>query len=198
MTADALYAVPGMSLPTKTAADINAAHRLAQQTGRAAVAQAAECGRMLLAVKADLPHGHFLSWVAAHCEFSYATAKIYARAARHVEKGNALPFSLRSLIASEKLATPKPAWPPCAGMTAIRVPAHDADGPTVFVQESSRHPGCFDLAAVWMDSGACESLKRPVRADGVALFVAQWVVGVGTWHQAKDSGLAFVFGGRQP
>lgn len=53
-----------VAAPHKKAADeINRQHRLARETASQAVDHALACGELLAQVKAELPHGSFLSWV---------------------------------------------------------------------------------------------------------------------------------------
>jgi len=43
---------------------------------------------MLLAQKAQMKHGEWKPWVAAHCEFTYDTARIYMRMAEQKADGS--------------------------------------------------------------------------------------------------------------
>lgn len=85
-----------------TAKDINEAHRLAKSCAETAVQHAIECGRLLEEKKAEVGHGNFMPWVQKHCDFSYASAAVYLRAAKQSSRG--LEFSSLNQL----LAPPKP------------------------------------------------------------------------------------------
>ncbi|MGX0975210.1 hypothetical protein ACSSVY_000912 [Roseovarius sp. MBR-51] len=56
---------------------INDRHREVMRLGRTAKDIAAEIGDMLMAVKAEKPHGEFMPWVAANCAFTDRHARRY-------------------------------------------------------------------------------------------------------------------------
>ncbi len=57
----------------------NAAHRACEQAVRSALIHAKDCGETLVEAKRQVGHGHFLAWLAKHCEFSARQAERYAR-----------------------------------------------------------------------------------------------------------------------
>lgn len=99
------------NLPAVTATDVNEAHRLARSTAENAVQYAVQCGRLLVAKKAEMKHGEFQPWIERHCDFAYSTASRYMKAAQN---STAVEISTLSRLfpsgrASEgpKLDTPK-------------------------------------------------------------------------------------------
>jgi len=62
------------------ASDINQAHQQAIAHADKAVDYARQAGDLLLKVKADLPHGEFLPWLAANCIVSDRQARRYMAA----------------------------------------------------------------------------------------------------------------------
>lgn len=61
---------------------INEAHRSACRDAVAAMNHAIECGRLLAEAKQGVPHGQWLPWIAANCEFSERQARRYIQAAK--------------------------------------------------------------------------------------------------------------------
>ena len=97
--------VTNMTSPAAVA--INAEHRLARVSAESAIQHAIRAGRLLMEQKVSLRHGEFLDWVSANCEFKYATANRYIRAAR--EKSHAVELSaLRHLFPSGRLSAREP------------------------------------------------------------------------------------------
>jgi len=102
-------AMPLVRTDLSSAADqINKVHLLARSCAETAVEYAIECGRMLLAVKRELPHGQFQSWIEEHCSFGYSTAHLYITAAKRNAKGIAFN-SLRGFFPSSRAPTKQPA-----------------------------------------------------------------------------------------
>lgn len=71
-----------LTATARSAVSVNDKHREVQRLGRTAKEIAAEIGEELIAVKQNLAHGRFKSWVAANCSFSYAAANKYMKVAR--------------------------------------------------------------------------------------------------------------------
>ncbi len=72
-----------MSMDIQTyAADINHHHQQAQQHAAKAIDHAIEAGKLLLKVKAELPHGQFLAWLEANIAVSARQARRYMQAAQ--------------------------------------------------------------------------------------------------------------------
>lgn len=67
---------------TAAALDIRRLHHEAQAHASRAVDLANQAGRILLAVKASLPHGEFLPWLKAHCQVTARQAQRYMGAAQ--------------------------------------------------------------------------------------------------------------------
>jgi hypothetical protein len=66
--------------------EINEAHRECEQAAQSAVTHAVRCGELLLQGKSAIPHGEWLPWLAANCECSDRTARLYMRIARELPK----------------------------------------------------------------------------------------------------------------
>lgn len=64
------------------AAEINAEHDAAWRKTGEVYEHARRAGELLLQKKAELGHGRFLTWLAAHCKFSERQAQRYMRRAR--------------------------------------------------------------------------------------------------------------------
>ena len=59
------------------AARINAEHEEVKKALRNAADHAMKTGKLLLQMKATIPHGGWLEWVGANCRFSDRTAQVY-------------------------------------------------------------------------------------------------------------------------
>ncbi|MBI4693428.1 MAG: DUF3102 domain-containing protein [Gammaproteobacteria bacterium] len=75
-----------MSTLVAIAHDINREHRAAHACASKAVEHARRAGELLLEAKANIVHGEWLPWLAAHVEFSERTAQAYMRVARELPK----------------------------------------------------------------------------------------------------------------
>lgn len=64
------------------AAQISQAHVAATSAAISALEHGRHCGELLIEAKAQLPHGEWEQWVAAHCTFQLRTAQEYMRVAR--------------------------------------------------------------------------------------------------------------------
>src|SRR5215208_3178194 len=74
------------TLPDNMAELINEEHRAVQNAGGIALEHAMRAGAMLVAKKEELPHGEFMDWVKANCEFSDRTANDYMKLHRRREE----------------------------------------------------------------------------------------------------------------
>ena len=74
-----------------SARPINEAHRMALESAETAVDYAIRCGQLLAKKKKNVPRGEWVSWVNNNYEFSWASAKIYMKAA--TQKARGLAFS---------------------------------------------------------------------------------------------------------
>lgn len=72
---------PAVQVDRTIAAQINREHELANHHADQAIEHARRAGALLLQVKAELPHGAFLPWVAAHVHVSPRQAQRYMGAA---------------------------------------------------------------------------------------------------------------------
>lgn len=63
------------------AARINAEHVAARDTAQSALDHAAECGRLLIQAKAQIPHGEWEAWLTANFSGSPRTARAYMQLA---------------------------------------------------------------------------------------------------------------------
>lgn len=72
-------------VPADLATSINRLHESAVAKARGAVEDARQAGEMLLAVKAQLPHGAFGTWLADNINFTERTAQRYMAVAENWE-----------------------------------------------------------------------------------------------------------------
>lgn len=70
------------TLMLTVASKINQAHAQAIEHADSAIGFAKQAGELLLQVKADLPHGEFLPWLAVNCNVSDRQARRYMAAAQ--------------------------------------------------------------------------------------------------------------------
>src|SRR5262245_28299414 len=98
-----------VSLP-QLAAKINEAHAEAEAAIQAGLLRARTVGEMLLAAKAQLPHGEWLPWLAANVAFAERTARAYMRVAKRwgeLEAKSATVADLTFRYGLQLLAAPK-------------------------------------------------------------------------------------------
>lgn len=77
------------SLPPETLAEMaNEAAELAQSSMQTAILRAADCGRYLLAAKAQIPHGQWRSWLGVNFDREARTATRYMQLAVAFDGGN--------------------------------------------------------------------------------------------------------------
>lgn len=93
-------ALPGSLSEMATA--IQREHAAAEAAAKASVQHARNAGELLIAAKRQLGHGKFKLWIAAHCKFSYRTARDYMRVAERWDElskvQRAALFSLRDFF----------------------------------------------------------------------------------------------------
>lgn len=111
-----------------SAAAINDAHQRAKACAEEAVDYAIECGRLLLAKKADVKHGGFESWVENNTNVPLSTARLYMRASRQVGHGQAVE-ALRALYPSgrEPQAKAKATEPKTLTVSVLDAPTQQLD-----------------------------------------------------------------------
>ena len=95
-----------------SAKNINEEHAHARSCAESAVQHAIRCGELLQVQKANLPHGEFMAWVAANCEFEYSTAARYMKAAAQSSTGVEISTLSKIFISGRKrtqraLASPR-------------------------------------------------------------------------------------------
>jgi hypothetical protein len=77
------------SLPPETLAELaNEAAELAQASMQTAILRAADCGRYLLAAKAQIPHGQWRAWLGVNFDREARTATRYMQLATEFDRGN--------------------------------------------------------------------------------------------------------------
>jgi hypothetical protein len=171
-----------------TAANINAAHLLAQKHAGEAIAHARTAGALLLQVKAELPHGGFLPWLAAHCEVSERQAQRYMRAAQ----GKPLP--LRKLALPPKTDTVSDLIPHDFEPTPGRWMLGQHGDKIVVIEPASEHPGYYfvsHMRLVGDDDAESWCLTRPAHAAAVELILADCGVEASSmaWYMGKSNGV---------
>lgn len=88
--------------------DIVREHTAAERAAVKAIGHAAACGRALVFLKEDLPHGEFTPFVEAHMPFSPQWARGYMRLAEAVDSGRLqIESGLSVSGALKQLAAPK-------------------------------------------------------------------------------------------
>lgn len=85
MTANIITAGPNVepSALQDLASRINQEHAAATAAAQTAIGHALNAGRLLLQVKAQLPHGEFLPWLRSNCTVKQRQARAYMRVTRN-------------------------------------------------------------------------------------------------------------------
>lgn len=173
----------------ESATEINRRHQFAKEMAEAAVEHAIECGKLLLQVKRELPHGEFRVWIERNCEFKPSTATRYMTAAKQNATGVAFS-SLRSLFpsgersnnASLKLLARREAY-----QTAVRSGVAPLDAEIVAVQAPAAGPAQAAPAAPpesdqaspdyveWSPEDEAEHHEQMAReeAEAIASFIGE-------------------------
>ena len=149
------------SVHTSVADEINVQHRLAVQHADSAIEHAKRAGELLTQVKAGLPHGTFLAWVATHVDVSPRQAQRYMAAAQ----GRTLPLRTIKCDRVSLLPARKASFEPVpyCWMYARH------EGRYYFV-EQSMEAGFFYCCALMLkgdDDAVIDYLTRPIRGDFV-------------------------------
>jgi hypothetical protein len=155
------------SAPADLAPAINEQHRLAIAKARDAIEHARRAGELLLRVKAALPHGAFLQWLAANVDVTPRQAQRYMAAAL----GKPMPVRAIKYDAVSQLPEREAAFVPMSGC-AMWTRADRA----VFFVEQSEDTGYFHASRVetpGADDVVHDYTHRPVRADYVELVLQQ-------------------------
>ena len=180
-----------MQLKVNIAAQINYHHQTARQQADEAIRHAEEAGKLLMEVKAALPHGEFGPWLDANVLVSQRQAQRYMA----VAQGKPVPVralgSKNDTVSYLEDATkpttdwPAPKWQPAANTWY----SARWDKASFWVVPST-HEGFFHVSKLHQDATAKpdpdqpdwdgESLfdgsKRPMRADVVEQFL--WTLGM--------------------
>ena len=160
-----------------TAGEINAHHAAATKRAGEAIHHAKEAGRLLLQIKAVLPHGEFLQWCRENVRVSVRQAQRYMAAAMGKPtplKALASRHDMASHLPAQTPAEPpehlagefKPDWQPTAGHWHFAVT--DSDG-TVWVVPDANDAGLFHVSRLHEEGG--ESLY-----DGTSRPIEAWLV----------------------
>lgn len=192
--------------------EINAHHKTAQERATEAIRHAELAGKLLLEVKAALPHGEFLGWVKQNIQVSPRQAQRYMAAAL------GKPAPIRELAGKSDTVShsPKPAEHPAADWWPL--PGHwmsttTDDGAECLVVPSLQHRGYFHISKIfllhdgpppegtrpdeWDGASFMEFTRRPVRADAVGRYLQ--TIGLAdpadaAWQVFKRDGLDRPFG----
>lgn len=172
-------------------AEINRHHGLAVARAGEAIQHVIAAGKLLLEVKAALPHGQFGEWMASNLQVSARQAQRYMA----VAQGKAIPS--RALGNQDRKNDtvsylPHPSFIPSLGHWYSC--AHD-DGSLEFVIEpSSEHAGFFFVTHLDDEDGyTYNCTKRPIRADMVEITLS--LMGLdhpseAAWIIQKSNGVA--------
>lgn len=178
--------------PTATAAEINRLHGLATTKAGEAIDHAKEAGRLLLQVKATMPHGQWLPWLAANIAVSPRQAQRYIQ----VAQGRPLPIRAPERVESDSKCDPAVSHLPNThrlpvkpGFAALpdRVMTATHEGRHLVIEQSTT-PGFFFvscLALVGDDDATHDYTTDPVGGDDVVQPLQAWRVpdpGALEWH----------------
>lgn len=143
-------------------------HREATAAAGVAIKHAIEAGRLLIEVKAQLPHGEFGDWVEGQCGFSYRAARRYMQA---VDKWGALPATewpsvanLAKALTGETKVTPRaPSWLPALGEATTTT---DGRGRSWLVwRVTSEHAAAIAITDTGASGCLVEGMPRGIRTD---------------------------------
>ena len=149
------------AIHTSVADEINVQHRLAVQHAGSAIEHAKRAGELLTQVKADLPHGTFMAWVATHVDVSPRQAQRYMAAAQ----GRTLPLRTIKCDTVSLLPARQAAFEPVPDCWM-----YTWEGGRTYVIEQSMEAGfffCCALALKGDDDAVMDCLTRPIRSDFV-------------------------------
>lgn len=150
---------------TSLASEINHHHQLACLRAAEAVSHAAQAGKLLLGVKAALPHGEFGAWLAANIDVTARQAQRYMAAAL------GKPLAVRALASNTTRVshlTPNDG----EALHINRVLGNWQDSAVVVPHAEA--PGRFHYAFITGavgDGGSCTYTRRAVKAEYIALMI---------------------------
>lgn len=206
-----------MEIRTSIADEINRHHEVAIAKANEAMSHAIEAGKLLIEVKAALPHGEFGEWMEKNVNVSVRQSQRYMAAAQ----GKQVPIRAISskydtvshlpAVDQQTKTTddwPAPTWEPTAGHWML------ADvGDSVFhVVPSLEHPGFFHISKFysstellkvdapnpdWDGESYFDGTKRPVRPDAVEMSLQCFGMGDPSqtaWSSKAHDGLSRPFG----
>lgn len=171
------------------AQQIQSHHDAAHAAADSAIAHAKEAGRLLLEVKASLPHGEFTPWIEANLSVGARQAQRYMQAAQGrelVRKSKSDIVSFLTCSDSSGQSQTKtlaelfaPEWIPMKGYSYV---INKGDAHTYWVIPSKEHLGFFHISHIYM--GPDDSEEKSYY-DGTR----RPVVGVAVEGALKDFGL---------
>lgn len=178
------------SIQASVVTEINEQHQLAVQHAGRAIEHAKRAGELLTQVKASLPHGAFLAWMAAHVDVSPRQAQRYMAAAQ----GRALP--VRGIKGDMVSHLPK--------RQAAFEPIPDCwmfteEGGCYFVIEQSTSDGHFfcSMLQANVDDVVLHYLTRPIRGDFVEVPLRDMGLAdpaAAAWHIGRGCRVASALG----
>ena len=129
------------TLMLTVASKINQAHAHAIEHADSAIGFAKQAGELLLQVKAELPHGEFILWLAANCNVSDRQARRYMAAAQ----GKPVPIRKLANTAPVLNLIDTPKTDTVSDLTARSTPSlviQLADGLKAALQKIAESEGC--------------------------------------------------------
>lgn len=153
------------------AAEINRLHGIAVARAGEALQYAADAGKLLLEVKASLPHGEFVAWVEKNLSVSVRQAQ------RYISVAQGKPQPIRAIAGT----VPKndtvsflvmPDWLPHSPtllMARLDKESH------VWIQEDAANADFYYV--VYFEEMTTDFCIRPIHASGVEYAISGWLPG---------------------
>lgn len=152
-------------------------HNAAHVAANSAISHAKEAGRLLLEVKAALPHGEFTPWIEANLPVTARQAQRYMQAAQGrelVRRSKSDTVSYLTCNDQEEKSHVKelaelfaPEWVPMKGYSY----SFANDSGAYWVAESDKYPGYFHVSRLYGsgedDDGLYDGTRRPIIGVGV-------------------------------
>lgn len=185
-----------MSLQNHLAAKINHHASIAAAKAMEAMHHAMEAGKLLLEVKASLPHGQFQVWLLANTKLSVRQSQRYMAVAHSevvaIRELSAKCDTVSHLTHESDQHRVNPNFCPAADQCAANI----TGGVPVYVVEPSKaHPGFFFVSHC-LDENAetWDYLRRPIRSDRVGDILQRWGLAHPDqveWHVNPCDGVAY-------